>query len=161
MEERQLLDEAGWARGLHAEGGRLARGSPGPGGGTSEKREVVDQKAAGGGGIVEKREVVDQKVDRALGLIAARPGVFARQGAVVATWRPYRGRRLGPYWRLAYRDGGRQRSVHLGRNGPGVERVRQAFARVQRPLRSRASDGSPPFIGYARLNRVLRQRQGG
>ncbi|HUT90503.1 MAG TPA: hypothetical protein VMY37_13460 [Thermoguttaceae bacterium] len=86
---------------------------------------------------MEKREVVDQKADRALALIASRARLFARQGAVVATWRSYRGRRLGPYWRLAYREAGRQCSVYLGRAGRGVERVRQALAELQGRLRWR------------------------
>ncbi len=103
-----------------------------------EKGKVVDQKeGVGGGGIVEKRGVVDQKAERALAVIRSRLRLFARQGAVVATWRWYRGRKLGPYWRLAYREAGRQCSVYLGRTGPGVERVRRVLARLQRGLRSR------------------------
>ncbi len=70
-------------------------------------------------------------------MIASRPALFARQGVVVATWRWYRGRRLGPYWRLAYREAGRQCSVYLGRMGEGVRRVRGVLARLQRGLRSR------------------------
>ena len=80
---------------------------------------------------MESREVVDQKAARALALIASRPELFVRQGAVVATWRWCKGRRLGPYWRLAYREAGRQCSVYLGRMGEGVQRVRQALARRQ------------------------------
>jgi len=137
VESRSLLNRDGQARGLSAEGGRLARWRHGRGRGRVEKREVVEQGGPEGGAIVEKQGVVDQKADRAMGVMAARPGVFARQGAVVASWRAYRGRRLGPYWRLAYREGGRQRSVYLGRSGSGVKRVRGALARLQRPLRSR------------------------
>jgi len=84
---------------------------------------------------MENRESVDQNTNRALGLIAARPELFGRQGAVVATWRKYRGRRLGPYFRLAYREAGRQCSVYLGRAGRVVETVRARLAELQRPLK--------------------------
>ncbi|MFH1923443.1 MAG: hypothetical protein ABIP48_26585 [Planctomycetota bacterium] len=84
---------------------------------------------------MENRESVDQNSHRALGLIAARPEVFARQGSVVAIWRRYRGRKLGPYFRLAYREAGRQCSVYLGRAGRVVEAVRGALAELQRPLK--------------------------
>jgi len=96
-----------------------------------ENRPVSAERAPRGGGTVENREVVDKKAERALALIASRPELFVRQGAVVATWRWYKGRRLGPYWRLAYREAGRQCSVYLGRMGEGVEQVRQALARWQ------------------------------
>ena len=48
-------------------------------------------------------------------LLTRRPTRFARQGPGAATWRTSRGRRLGPYYRLAWRDRGRQRSIYLGR----------------------------------------------
>jgi hypothetical protein len=46
-----------------------------------------------------------------LALLAARPEVFARQGSVVASWRRRGTRTYGPYYRLIYREGGRQRSI--------------------------------------------------
>ena len=94
-----------------------------------EGRPIRARTAPGEGGVPENGDSVDQKAERALGLIAERPELFVRQGAVVATYRWYKGRRLGPYWRLAYREAGRQRSIYLGRMGEGVERVRQALAR--------------------------------
>ena len=84
---------------------------------------------------MENPQTVDQTAHRALDLIASQAGLFARQGAVVATWRDYRGRKLGPYYRLAYRENGRQRSVYLGRCPTLVARVREALAAVQAPLR--------------------------
>ena len=42
--------------------------------------------------------------------------------------------KCGPYYRLAYRDDGRQRSVYLGREGPLVDEVRRLLADLQRPL---------------------------
>ena len=53
-------------------------------------------------------------------MIRGRPDLFIRQGAVVAAWRTYRKRKLGPYYHLVFRDEGRQKSIYLGRDGPLV-----------------------------------------
>ena len=55
-----------------------------------------------------------QRVDQVCELVRAQLGVFSRQGAIVATWREHQGRKLGPYYRLAWREEGRQRSRYLG-----------------------------------------------
>ena len=73
----------------------------------------------------------------ALQLLQNEPLRFTRQGAVVATWRTYRGRRLGPYYRLAYRDGTRQRSIYLGRQSPLVDEVRRLLGHCQADHRFR------------------------
>jgi len=88
-----------------------------------------------GGSEMETSQVACQIAHPALALIGSSPQTFARQGAVVASWREYRGRRLGPYFRLAWRDQGRQRSVYLGCCRALVDQVRQALAAVQAPLR--------------------------
>lgn len=80
---------------------------------------------------------VRQPPHPALALIAAQPRLFARQGVVVANWRTRRGRRVGPYYELSYREARRQRSIYLGRPGPLVDQVRQALAAVQGPWRER------------------------
>jgi hypothetical protein len=68
-------------------------------------------------------------------LVARRARIFFRQGAVVASWRQWAGRRLGPYYRLAYREQGRQRSIYLGKSESLAEKVRQLLAAVQQPRR--------------------------
>ncbi len=95
---------------------------------------------------------------RALTLLREEPTRFADQGTVVETWRTYRGRRLGPYYRLAWRENGRQRSIYLGRQGPVVRQVRillhQAHTqrRIRRQARLRATqfrkDVSRPIRQY-------------
>jgi hypothetical protein len=89
-----------------------------------------------------KTERVDQLDHAAIRLLSARPDLFGRQGSVAATYRRRpplrggaRGKQFGPYYRLAYREDGRQRSVYLGRAGAVVERVRQQLATLQKPLR--------------------------
>jgi len=69
--------------------------------------------------------------------VATAPGVFAAGGTVVASWRTYRGRRLGPYFRLAYRKGRRQWSIYLGRSEGLARRVRDLLARLQEHQRWR------------------------
>ncbi len=53
----------------------------------------------------------------------------------MGTWREYQGRRLGPYYRLAWREEGRQRSLYLGRSTWVVEKVRELLANLQKELR--------------------------
>ena len=86
---------------------------------------------------MENRRVERQLPHPALALIEANPALFARQGAVVAGWRRRGQRRMGPYYRLRYRDGPCLRTIYLGPEGPLVERVRQALAALQAPWRRR------------------------
>ena len=88
------------------------------------KTGFVDQKAAA-------------RFGRVRALVLAERGRLAVQGSVVAGWRIYGGRRLGPYFRLAYREGGRQRSIYLGRCAELARRVRELLAELQRPRRQR------------------------
>jgi hypothetical protein len=73
-----------------------------------------------------------ENAEKALKLIAGRPARVAWPGSLVATWRNYRGRRLGPYYYFRYRAAGRRNSIYLGGEGPSVERVRQELANRQR-----------------------------
>jgi hypothetical protein len=83
---------------------------------------------------LENSKGADQLDHPALRLIAARRDVFMRQGHVAETWRRRDGKKFGPYYRLSYRDAGRQCAVYLGRAGELVERVRQALAALQKHL---------------------------
>jgi hypothetical protein len=76
-----------------------------------EKPNPVDQRPR------RRNPAADQaldRYDRARAFILANHTLFATQGAVLATWRNRKGKRFGPYYRLAYRQGGRQRSIYLG-----------------------------------------------
>ena len=76
---------------------------------------------------------VDQLEHPALRLLALRPELFALQGSVVAGWRHRGEKTFGPYYRLAYRENGRQHSIYLGREGELVEQVRRTLGSIQRP----------------------------
>ena len=103
--------------------------------------EPVERAGGAGGRNTEKWESVHQKVaerfERVRAYLVARPRLFATQGAVVATSRTYRGRRLGPYFQLAWREAGRLRRLYLGRSLELVDRVRELLERLQRPARER------------------------
>jgi hypothetical protein len=86
---------------------------------------------------MENRKSADQHAHPAPALLAARPDLFARQGSVVASWRRRGAHTYGPYYRLIYREEGRQRSVYLGRAGGLVEAIRGRLLALQAPLRER------------------------
>jgi len=67
----------------------------------------------------------------ALTLLREDPLRFATQGTITTTWRTYRGRRLGPYFRLTWRENGRQRAIYLGRQTPLVDEVRHLLHEAQ------------------------------
>jgi hypothetical protein len=82
--------------------------------------------------------MVDQEIPtrwkRIFRFVDAHRPLLATPGAIVATWRTYQGHRLGPYYRLAYRENGRQQSRDLGCCKELVARVRGTLADFQRRL---------------------------
>jgi len=89
---------------------------------------------------LENRQFVDQKTEpRTKAIerwIATHRNELSRQGVVVATYRSYRGRKLGPYFRLAFRRGdGRQRSIYLGASAELAQHVRGLLQECQAGLR--------------------------
>lgn len=88
---------------------------------------------------MENRLLDDQLDHPALRLIAARPDIFARQGHIAASYRRRNSKTFGPYYRLSYRENGRQRSVYLGVAGTLVDHVRRQLSILQTPLVQRRS----------------------
>jgi hypothetical protein len=86
---------------------------------------------------LEKLRVVDQRRQRVLAFIAANAETLAKQGAVVTSFRWRGGRRVGPYYHLALRQGRRQRSVYLGADAELVAEVRIALREIQADQRER------------------------
>jgi hypothetical protein len=67
--------------------------------------------------VWQKSRSADQKnarYQRVAEPILARRHVLRRQGVVVESWRYYQQRRLGPYFRVSFREQGRQESIYLG-----------------------------------------------
>lgn len=84
---------------------------------------------------MEKRKSVDQKFHDLSKRIKSRPDIFTRQGTIVESWRKYNGKRLGPYYRLSYRDGGIQHSIYLGQSRQFAERIRKLLEEIQSPAK--------------------------
>jgi hypothetical protein len=76
-------------------------------------------------------------VSSPLKTIRALKTVFSRQGTVVASFRTYRGHQLGPYYRLAYRIEGRQRSIYLGKSKKILRQVRRLLEKLQKPMQTK------------------------
>jgi hypothetical protein len=86
---------------------------------------------------VENRDSGAQKRAALRRWLTDRTAMLSRQGYIVETWREYRGRRLGPYYRLRYRAEGRGRSIYLGRDAAFAEEVRDRLRDLQSPLRKK------------------------
>jgi hypothetical protein len=84
---------------------------------------------------VEKAESVDQRRARVLAFLAGHAEALCRGGSVQQSWRYRGGRRLGPFFRLAYREGAKQCSLYLGRDPALAGEVRAALRQLQAPLR--------------------------
>jgi hypothetical protein len=100
-----------------------------PGGPISELSKRVDQQPGPADGEIAAR------LDRVRQEVQQRQAIMARQGTVVAGWRTRQGRKVGPYYRLAWREDGRQKSLYLGCSTELAQAVRQMLAELQRPLR--------------------------
>jgi hypothetical protein len=72
-----------------------------------------------------------------LNSIRGLKSLFAHQGAIVASWKTYRGRKLGPYYRLAYRANGRQRSIYLGKSKILLRQVRRLLEKLQKTAKTK------------------------
>lgn len=86
---------------------------------------------------MEKTTSVDQKLARVERLVASRPALFVRQGAVVATWRRVGEQRLGSSYALRDREAGRQQSLYLVGSPYLAEKVRRLLSHLQRSHRQR------------------------
>ncbi len=127
---------------------------PSPAPPNPEKRDPVSQNLKGAARF--------QKVQL---FIKANVQVFTRQGTVAATYRTYKGKRLGPYYQLTYRDQGRQHWLYLGRSEKLADQVREFLGelhtprdqlRLNRRLQSRAR--AALRLAKAQLKELLAQR---
>lgn len=93
---------------------------------------------------------VDQRRMKIERFFTEQLAALARQGAVVAGYRRRGGLRLGPYFKLTCRIGGRQTSVYLGADGALVQGVRQRLEELRRERSER--------LQLDRWRRELRRR---
>jgi hypothetical protein len=83
---------------------------------------------------MEKRKNVGQKRQAVYRFLAEHAAVLQRQGTVQLAWRWYKGRRLGPFFRLSFRMAGRQHSIYLGTDQVLVAEVRLRLQELRAPL---------------------------
>jgi hypothetical protein len=89
--------------------------------------------------------------------VRALKNVFSRQGTIVASWQTYRGRKLGPYYRLAYRADGRQRSVYLGKSKNLLRQVRRLLEKLQKPAKTRQALHTAEKVVQSALKKHMAQ----
>ena len=78
--------------------------------------------------------VVDQKRDDLLRFLAEHSDLFALQGSVQESYRVYQGRQLGPFFRLSFRQAGKQRSRYIGRDPALAAQIERRLEELQAPL---------------------------
>jgi hypothetical protein len=78
------------------------------------------------------------------------------KGAVVAQYRYYNGRALGPYWFRVWREGGRYRKVYVPRADlEGVRAACEAYRERRRALSIARRDTRRLVSDFAFLGRIL------
>jgi hypothetical protein len=60
------------------------------------------------------RAVDQNRRDRLFRFLSAHGALLAAQGSVQESYRLYQGRKLGPFFRLSFRQAGKQRSLYIG-----------------------------------------------
>lgn len=84
---------------------------------------------------MENCEVDDQRWDQIRRFLEEHASLLSRQGSIIETWRFRNGRRLGPYFRLSFRDQRRQRSLYLGTDQAMISKVVQHLKALQSTVR--------------------------
>lgn len=75
--------------------------------------------------------------------------LLAKQGSIIATWRSYKGRRIGPYYRVMFRHNGRLQSAYLGKDGELAAIIQSALDLLREPGRQQRE--------FARLRRQIKR----
>lgn len=78
--------------------------------------------------------VVDQKRNDLIHFVAEHGALFAAQGSVQESYRLYQGRKLGPFFRLSFREAGKQRSLYIGRDRALAAEINGQLQKLQEPL---------------------------
>jgi hypothetical protein len=96
--------------------------------------------------LPEKSQFVDQKklarFEKTINFIVDNSLIFSATGVIAWSWRYYRSKRIGPYFRLVFRQQNRQKSIYLGRSEEFAQFVRDLlinlqYARSTRRLRTK------------------------
>jgi hypothetical protein len=77
---------------------------------------------------------VDQKRRELFRFLAEHSALLALQGSIQASYRVYRGRQLGPFFRLSFREAGKQRSRYIGGDRALAAEIGRHLQKLQAPL---------------------------
>jgi hypothetical protein len=65
--------------------------------------------------------------------LSAHGSLLATQGSVQGSYRRYQGRKLGPFFRLSFREAGKQRSLYIGRDQALAAEIQAHVQKLQAP----------------------------
>ena len=65
--------------------------------------------------------------------VLARQELIARGGHLAASWKTYRGKRLGPYYRVEFRETRTRRKIYIGRDQRLAELAGALLEELKRP----------------------------
>jgi hypothetical protein len=116
---------------------------------TTARHAVLMYLAFRGGTMNGSHEAALRR-ERIFAFLSEHEALFAEQGVVISSWRWHKGRRHGPYFRLAFRESGVQRALYLGGEVRLAEEVRTILLAMQAPLRRERA--------LARILRKVRER---
>jgi hypothetical protein len=77
---------------------------------------------------------VDQKRHELFRFLAEHGTLLGGQGSIQQSYRVYQGRKLGPFFRLSFREGGKQRSRYIGPDRALVAEIERHLQKLQAPL---------------------------
>ncbi len=109
---------------------------------------------------IETERFVDQKRLLIANYIAQRADVFKSQGSVLATYRTYKGKTTGPYYRLSHRASGVQRSLYLGQDPELAAEVQKRLDDLQAPRREQLALAHAAAVLAAGVARHLKELDG-
>jgi hypothetical protein len=81
-------------------------------------------------------ETLSARLERLRSQITIHRELIACGGSVVASWKIHRGKRLGPYYRVAFRENRRQRARYIGSNEQLATMVRELIDELKSPRRT-------------------------
>jgi hypothetical protein len=85
--------------------------------------------------LPEKSQFVGQKklarFEKTINFILDNSLIFSATGVITCNWRYYCNRRIGPYFRLVFRQQNRQKSIYLGRSEELAQVVRNLLINLQ------------------------------
>jgi hypothetical protein len=91
--------------------------------------------------------------------ILERKELIARDGNIAETWRTHRGKRTGPYYRVAFRENGRQRAFYIGGDAQLAKMVMELIGELKHPREEKRLIRRLRAAARASLRRTLAEAE--